>query len=100
GEGARAERVEALAPPQLGFIGRYVPTDEQIEELLLAADHVKVLPGAQSVMLLDDEVAEGHEDGSLTRVVTLIERAENEQGRDALISDHFPPPAHLSTLTP
>jgi tetratricopeptide (TPR) repeat protein len=96
--GALSERVESLAPTQLGFIGRYVPTDEQIEELLLAADRVKVLPGAQSVMLLDDEVAEGHEDGSLTRVVTLIERAENEQGRDALISERIPTVGHFKML--
>jgi cellulose synthase operon protein C len=96
--GTLSERVEALAPTQLGFIGRYVPSDEQIEELLLTADKVKVLPGAQTVMLLDDEVAEGHEDGSLTRVVTLIERAENEQGRDALISVRVPTGGHLKML--
>ncbi len=96
--GALTERVEALAPTELGFIGRYVPTDDQLDELLLTADRVKVFPGSQTVLLLDDEVAEGHEDGSLTRVVTLVERAENEQGRDALIAQHIPQNGHLKVL--
>jgi hypothetical protein len=49
-----------------------------------------VLPGASSVLLLDHEVTELSTDGSARRVVTIVDKALTEQGRDALTQYPLP----------
>ncbi len=96
--GLLSERLEHLSPTRLGFIQKYVPTDEEIDAAVAAGAKLVPDEGSQSVLLLDDEVTEVHADGSSTRVVTSITRAVNDQGRDALIQAHVPTNGRLKIL--
>jgi tetratricopeptide (TPR) repeat protein len=83
-----AQRIDFLEPTRLGFIEKLVPGEDAIDRA--ANLRVAPLPGAQVIMLLDDEVTEVNADGSARRVVTRVMQAVNEQGRDALIHERVP----------
>ena len=83
-----SQRIEYQEPTRLGFIERYVPTADAIDEALRRK--LNPHPGAQVALLLDHEVTEVNADGGAKRVVTLVSQALNEHGRDALIVYHLP----------
>ena len=91
-----AQRIEFHEPTRLGFIERYVPSAEVIEEALRR----KVAPraGARVAMLIDDEVTEVESDGSAKHVVTLVRQALDEHGRDELIAERVPRVGELKLL--
>jgi tetratricopeptide (TPR) repeat protein len=96
--GLLSERLEHLSPIRLGFIQKYIPTDDEIDAAVAAGGKLTPEEGSHSVLLLDDEVTEVHADGSSTRVVTDVTRAVTEQGRDALIQAHVPTSGRLKIL--
>ena len=83
-----AARIEFHEPTRLGFIERYLPGGDAIDAALRRK--IEPHPGAQAAQLLDDEVTEVNADGSARRVVTMVEQALTEQGRDALITQRVP----------
>ena len=83
-----AQRIEFHEPTRLGFIERYIPSTDAIDEAL--RHKVVPLPGARVAMLIDDEVTEVESDGSARKVVTLVRQALTEQGRDELIVESVP----------
>ncbi len=85
-----AERAGRLTPTTLGFLQKYVPTDAELQ--MAIAEGAKRVPkaGSQSLLLLDDEVTEVHADGSSTHLITQVERAVNDPGRDSLLQFHLP----------
>jgi tetratricopeptide (TPR) repeat protein len=83
-----AERLEKLSPTKLGFIEKLIPADAAIDAAVSAGTSGD--DGSQVALLVDNEVTEAHADGSSLRVVTQIERALNDQGRDALLSLRLP----------
>jgi tetratricopeptide (TPR) repeat protein len=93
---AVAQRIEFLAPTKLGFIERFVPTDAEFERAL--AQKPKPHPGGQSALLLDHEVTEVNADGSARRVVSKVEQALDEHGRDALTHERLPGDGTLKIL--
>lgn len=90
-----AERIEYLEADQLESARRYVPTDEAIEALVASAGEVEVDPGAHTVMILDDEVTMVRGDGSNDRIVTIIQMAVNDTGRDQLTLIRVPATARI-----
>jgi len=77
-----AQRIEFLQPTKLGILAGYIPDDAAIE-LALQKKPTKS-PGSASALLLDDEVTEVHADGSSQAVVTGVQVAFTDQGRDAM----------------
>jgi tetratricopeptide (TPR) repeat protein len=85
-----AERIDFLEADRLESARRFVPTDEAIEALVASAGEVEVDPGAHTVLILDDEVTLVRGDGSNDRIVTLVQMATTDQGRDQLTLIHVP----------
>ena len=98
GNGLLSERLEHLQPTRLGFIEQLIPTDEAIDAAITAGETRVPQDGSHAELLLDDEVTEVHADGSLTRVVTTVMRAVNDQGRDAMIQAYVPTQGRLKLL--
>jgi tetratricopeptide (TPR) repeat protein len=98
GNGLLAERLEHLQPTRLGFIEQFIPTDEAIEAAIAMGDKRVPQDGSHEELLLDDEVTEVHADGSLTRLVTEVTRAVNDQGRDSMIQAYVPTQGRLKLL--
>lgn len=98
GNGQLSERLEHLNPTRLGFIEKFVPSDETIDAAVAAGQKRVAQDGSQVVFLLDDEVTDVHADGSSTRVVTTVEKAVNDQGRDALTQASVPTQGRVKLL--
>ncbi|HEY2744276.1 MAG TPA: transglutaminase domain-containing protein, partial [Polyangia bacterium] len=79
---AVAQRLEFLQPTKLGIVEGFIPDDAAIAQALQMKPHKT--PGSMSALLLDHEVTEVHADGSSQSVVTTVQVAFNDEGRDAL----------------
>jgi tetratricopeptide (TPR) repeat protein len=79
-----ADRIDFVAPSDAGLLGEYVPTIDEIREILARRDAVPLHPGANLVYLLDHAVEQIEPDGSGRQVVTQIIRAVNDTGRDQM----------------
>lgn len=77
------ERVERLSPKADSVLTEYVPTDAAIEEAIAKAPRIPVLAGSSTTMILDHEATQLNSDGSVRRVVTMVVRVDDKDGRDA-----------------
>ena len=93
-----SEHLEFLSPNGLGYIGKFVPTEAEIEGAIAGGASVQVDKGARAALLLDHEVTEVASDGSSKRVVTLVIRALDDHGRDELMAQHLPSPGRVQLL--
>jgi transglutaminase-like putative cysteine protease/tetratricopeptide (TPR) repeat protein len=91
-----AQRIELHQPTRLGFIERFLPGDETIERVL--REPLTPARGARVARRLDDEVTDVNADGSAVRVVTRVDEALNEHGRDELIAQALPSAGQLKIL--
>ena len=98
GNGLLSERLEHLKPTHLGFIERFIPSDEVIAAAVADGKTVAPQEGSHVIFLLDDEITDVHADGSSTRVVTEVNLAVNDQGRDELIQAHLPTAGRVKLL--
>jgi tetratricopeptide (TPR) repeat protein len=92
------ERVEHHETDALAPHMAIVPKDRDIEAVIQDAPKVEVFPGASHVYLLDDEVAMVNVDGSVRRVVTMVVRIEDDQGRDLFSSVGMPGSGRVRVL--
>ncbi|MBX5481925.1 MAG: hypothetical protein IRZ16_08825 [Myxococcaceae bacterium] len=84
-----ANRLDFVAPAQMGPWAKDIPSDEQIQQAVRLRQTVQQEPGADLAFLLDHEVTELRPDGSTTNVVTNVVYAFNQQGRDRLTRQHL-----------
>ncbi len=77
-----AQRLEFLQPTRLGILDGFIPDDAAIAHALQRKPTKS--PGSQSALLLDHEVTEVHADGSSQSVLTTVQVAITDEGRDAL----------------
>ncbi|MFZ9887895.1 MAG: hypothetical protein ACO3JL_10370, partial [Myxococcota bacterium] len=85
-----ADLLDYLEPQGSGLAERYAPSEEDIARAVANASNIARLPGAQVLMLLDDEVTEVNQEGSAKRIVTHVSLALNKQGADDLIRASIP----------
>lgn len=86
-DSALAERVAPQT--QGGIIARYMPSAADIAGAIKSAPTTERLPGASTLVLLDDDVTEIGDDGSTHSVETLVQQALDERGRDDLTQQHL-----------
>jgi hypothetical protein len=84
------ERLDHLHPPQADALTPYQLTDEALDQLLAHLPEPTQDPAAQVQLLLDDTVTQVNADGSTKAVVTSVERALNQQGRDGVMHIALP----------
>ncbi|NUN12758.1 MAG: DUF3857 domain-containing protein [Myxococcales bacterium] len=77
------ERVERLSPEADSVLTEYIPTDSAIEEAIKKAPQIPALAGSSTTMILDHEATQLNADGSVRRVVTMVVRVDDKDGRDA-----------------
>jgi transglutaminase-like putative cysteine protease len=82
-----ASHIEFLEPTRLGYVEKYVPSEADIDAAL--QQKFTPHPGAQVALLLDHEVTEVNADGSSRRVVTVVQQAVDERGRDLLTHERI-----------
>ncbi len=70
-------------------LAKYAPTASAVDAILAKRKDVEIMPGAQIVLLVDDEVEEIAKDGSTHHIATLARLALDEEGRDQLIEHHL-----------
>ncbi|MEO6950217.1 MAG: tetratricopeptide repeat protein [Polyangia bacterium] len=87
-DSALAQHVEYLEPLRLGYVDKLVPTQSEIDRVL--SRPVKAYPNAQLAILLDHEIAEINADGSARRVITEVDEALDDKGRDAMTVQRVP----------
>lgn len=85
-----AQRLAALSPGSAPVDDRLVVSADEIDRAIRAGDKIEPHPGSHYVVLLDDEVTTVHPDGSSKRVITVVSRVANTEGRDALIQARLP----------
>jgi tetratricopeptide (TPR) repeat protein/transglutaminase-like putative cysteine protease len=96
---ALAQRIEFLEPTRLGFIEQYVPSEAELDAAVQQKPKaLSIDKGAQVVILFDHEVTEVNADGSSRRVVSLIQQAVDEKGRDAMTRERLPTSGTLKLL--
>jgi transglutaminase-like putative cysteine protease len=82
-----ASHIEFLEPTRLGYIEKFVPTEADIDAAM--QQKFTTHGSAQVAILLDHEVTEVNGDGSSRRVVTLVQQAADERGRDNLTHERI-----------
>lgn len=80
-----AERLDHLRPANDDATKPYVISDEALEELLAKPPPKSTDPAAQVQELLRERVTQVNADGSAKETFTIVARALNQQGRDALL---------------
>jgi tetratricopeptide (TPR) repeat protein len=85
-----AERVDYLREQDGNGPDPRLPSESDIERAIAEAASLELDPGAQTVLILDDEVTTVQNDGSSTRRVTQVSVAATTDGRDALIANRVP----------
>jgi tetratricopeptide (TPR) repeat protein len=84
------ERVDLLEPQGQEFAEKFVPSEDDIDAAVNGAANTKIEPGAHVVLLLDQEVTDVARDGSSKRYVSIVAKALDDQGRDALTQMGIP----------
>ncbi len=91
--GPLADRVDFLRPDEDDPDRRLMPGDEAIDEAL--AMQLAIDPGANTALLLDDEVTTVQQDGSARHRITQVSLATTITGRDELIQTQVPGSARV-----
>jgi len=78
-----ANRLDYMCQDTKGPLAE-APDDKAIEEAIAKGAQLVAQRGADVVVLLDHQVMELRPDGSTTSLVTMVEKAVNQEGRDAI----------------
>ncbi len=68
----------------------FVPDDEEIKRLIVAARTVTPDPAAKALMVYDHAVVQVNDDGSAKWYITEVKLVINDAGRDILINENLP----------
>ncbi len=89
-DGDLSVHVEFAADEGFGDLQKYAPSDKDIKAAILASLDKPAAPGSNIVRIIDHQVNEVNADGSSRAIVTLVQQAVNQRGRDQLISFSVP----------
>jgi tetratricopeptide (TPR) repeat protein len=90
-----AERIDLLEARERIGIWRHAPGDAAVDAAVARARSVEVMPGADVVYLLDDEVTAVRPNGNADGLVTQVWLAVTTDGRDYLIGHYLRPYSRL-----
>ncbi len=90
-----AERIDFYQTGEGDGFRELMPSEDEIDAAIAAADEMAPHPGAHTLWAIDDEVTVVRQDGSAQRMVTQVMKALTTDGRDSLIRQEVPPNARI-----